>query len=75
MIVENCDRCKKSLQGQPFRMSRFNTDLLCMDCVDKETRHPDYQIAVEAELAEVRKGNYNYPGIGYPGENGRLGDV
>ena len=46
-------------------MSRFNTDCICMACAEAETRHPDYQKAVEAELAEIRKGNRNFEGIGY----------
>jgi len=46
-------------------MSRFNTDLICPDCEDEERRHPDYEKAAAAELAAVRAGNYNFPGIGW----------
>ena len=47
-------------------MSRFNTACLCLACAEAERHHPDYQKAVESELAEIRKGNYNFKGIGYP---------
>ena len=51
-------------------MSRFDTSCLCMRFAKAERHHPDYQKAVEAELAEIRKGNYNFMGIGYPTKGG-----
>ena len=66
-----CDRCHGELtEGRT--MSRFNTQCLCMTCAEKEQHHPDYKRAVEAELAELRAGNRNFRGVGWPGENGRL---
>jgi hypothetical protein len=47
-------------------MSFFNTQMVCKECETKEKNHPDYQKARETEEAEVRKGNYNFPGIGLP---------
>jgi hypothetical protein len=47
-------------------MSRFNTDIICTKCEEKEKAHPRYKEAWEAELREVQAGNYNYPGIGKP---------
>lgn len=47
-------------------MSRFNTECCCMDCIETEKRHPDYQRAYDAELQAVKNGDYNYPGIGKP---------
>jgi len=47
-------------------MSRFNTDIICVPCEDKEKAHPLYEKAWEAELAAVKAGDYNYPGIGKP---------
>ena len=44
-------------------MSRFNTACLCMECSKKEEEEPDYKEAVEAEISEIKKGNYNYKGI------------
>jgi hypothetical protein len=47
-------------------MSRFNTDMICDDCENKEKNHPAYAEAVKAELNAVKSGNYNFPGIGKP---------
>ena len=64
---QNCDRCRKPLNGIRM-MSMDNTDCLCMDCIEAERKRPDYKTAVEADHAEIRKGNYNFKGIGYPGK-------
>jgi hypothetical protein len=64
MNVDVCPRCGESTNNQTT-MSVFNTDTICIPCKDKEKEDPDYQLAVDTEAAEVRKGNYNYPGI-YP---------
>ena len=66
-----CDRCHKSLVGG-FSRSRFDTSALCFDCLEEERQHPDYQTAVDAELAVLRAGNRNFEGIGWPGKNGRV---
>ena len=34
----------------------------------KEHKHPKYQEARDAELAEVKAGNYNFEGIGRPAD-------
>lgn len=60
-----CDRCGGSPDGGRT-MSRFNTVCLCMRCAETERHHPDYWKAVETELAEIGRGNYNFKGIGYP---------
>lgn len=67
---QTCDRCGGPLQTRI--MSRFNTDCLCMKCAEEERNHPDYEKAAASELAAVRRGDYNFPGIGWPGKNGRL---
>lgn len=67
-----CDRCHSSLDGKSRQMSRFNTDALCHECLEAERQHPDYQKAVDAELAALRSGNRNFEGIGWPGKNGRV---
>lgn len=59
---EYCDRCGGSLKGGRI-MSRFNTACLCMECSKKEEEVPGYKEAVEAELEEIKKGNYNYKGV------------
>jgi hypothetical protein len=57
-----CDRCGKSLDGGRI-MSRFNTDCICIDCAQKEKSDPEYEKAVQAELKEIKKGNYGFKGI------------
>ena len=59
-----CIRC--GAKSVITTMSRFNTDTICIPCEDKERAHPSYKEAWEAELAEVKGGNYNYAGIGKP---------
>ena len=57
-----CDRCHKELKDGRI-MSMFNTDCICKECWHKEMKDEDYKKAVEAENAEIRKGNFNYEGI------------
>lgn len=59
---EKCDRCGETLKGGRI-MSMLNTECICISCKEKERKHKDYDKAVEAELSEVRKGNFNYEGI------------
>ena len=47
-------------------MSRFNTQMVCIACINAERAHPDYPAAEAAELASVRAGNYNFEGVGLP---------
>lgn len=62
--VENCDRCKKPLNGCRIQ-SMYSSAVLCMECHDKETKRSDYQEAVAADQAAIRNGDYNFPGIGW----------
>ena len=66
---DSCDRCGGELRVRT--MSRFNTDCICMKCAEEERNHPDSQTAADAELAAVKRGDMNFPGIGWPGKNGR----
>lgn len=59
-----CDRCGKLLKVR--KMSRFNTDCLCEECISKEKQHKDYRLAADAELDAYKRGVQNYPGIGLP---------
>ena len=61
---KHCDRCGGSLEKGRI-MSMFNEDCICMDCKAKERQRPDYRDALEADRAEIIKGNYNFKGIGY----------
>ena len=47
-------------------MSMFDVSLICMTCHEAETQHVDYNKARDAEIKEVKKGNRNFEGIGYP---------
>ena len=58
-----CDRCHGSLDAGRI-MSMYNEQVICMACKEKETQRADYRKAVEADHAEIRKGNYNFKGIG-----------
>ena len=61
---KHCDRCKGSLESGRT-MSMFNEDCICMKCKKEEMQKTDYNKAVEADHAEIKKGNYNFAGIGY----------
>ena len=60
-----CDQCGGRLESGRT-MSRFNTDPICLACAEAERRHPDYAKACAAELAAVKAGDRNFPGIGLP---------
>ena len=66
MSNKECPRCGKALHS--YMMSRFNTDEICMECVDREKAHSLYKDAYDAELAALQSGNYNFPGVGCPPE-------
>ena len=51
---KNCDRCGKSLKDGRIQ-SMFNSKCICMDCKKKE--------CTDSDIAEIRKGNYNFKGI------------
>lgn len=60
--MQICQRCHK--QTNVSIMSMFNTDVICMDCKKKETKDPRYEEARRVEAEQVRRGNYNFKGIG-----------
>ena len=60
----HCDRCHKPLNGARI-MSMYNEDCICMECKDKETQLSDYKTAQNADIAQIKAGNYNFNGIGY----------
>ena len=59
-----CDRCGEEVFA--LQMSRFNTEMCCVHCLEIERKRPKYKEAVEAELQQVRLGNYNFSGVGRP---------
>lgn len=68
--MNTCDRCRKPTRV--ISTSWFNTQDLCSTCQDEEAAHPDYAYAKEVENEAVRRGNYNFPGVGWPGVTGRV---
>lgn len=60
----HCDKCGKKLTART--MSMFNTDCICPECKIKETKLPEYPIAVEAENQAIKNGIKNFEGIGLP---------
>lgn len=62
--MRKCDRCNKETNS--FRMSFFNEDMLCGECLKEESNHPMYKKAKEVEMEHVLQGDYNYKGIGLP---------
>lgn len=69
-IVTLCERCGKKVIATT--MSVFNTETICVgvpdSCKERERRHPKYEEARAAEVAAVRGGNFNFPGIGRPAD-------
>lgn len=61
-IPKNCDRCGVPLHSS--KMSRFNEDIVCFDCISDEKEAPGYKAAAEEEFRQVLYRNYNFPGVG-----------
>lgn len=64
--MSRCERCFK--EAFVTTGSIFNTAQICMKCADKESVHPRYEEAREAKMLAVKGGDYNFPGIGLPGD-------
>jgi hypothetical protein len=47
-------------------MSMFNYDMICEPCKNKELKLPEYAAAEHADNEQIRLGNWNFEGIGYP---------
>lgn len=62
----HCERCGADLSQVSSIVSKFNTDTICIPCKTRERAHPDYKAADAAEIAAVRAGNMNFPGVGCP---------
>ena len=60
-----CERC--DTETNTTTMSMFNTQTICIPCREIERAHPKYEEACTKELEEVKKGNYNFEGIGWDG--------
>lgn len=75
-LPKDCQRCGGP--RNPWTMSLFNSQVICMRCKAVESKHPKYEHARDAEMDAVKMGDLNYPGIGLPPEledGGRLWEV
>ena len=59
-----CQRCYTP--SDAHTMSMFDVSLICMECKEVEQKNPRYGAARAAEEEEVKRGNLNFEGIGYP---------
>lgn len=64
MNEANCQRCYKLTNGITT-MSAFSEEIICMSCKEKEKQDPNYRKAVDADIEQIKQGNYNFKGIGY----------
>lgn len=64
--MSKCDRCYK--ETIVTTMSFFDASMCCPDCIKVEKTHPQYEEAHRREVEEVKRGNYNFPGIGLPND-------
>ncbi len=65
-----CDRCKK--ETLTHTGSWFSRETICVSCSREEAKHPDYEYAKAVEMEAVAEGNLNFPGVGWPGPDGRV---
>jgi len=57
-----CQQCYKETRAHI--MSMYSTRLICLECKDEETKQPDYREAVDADIAAIKTGDFNFKGIG-----------
>ena len=62
--MNNCGRC--NIQTNITRMSYFNEDMCCPNCIEVEKQHSEYAKAVRVENLAVRNGQTDFKGIGLP---------
>jgi hypothetical protein len=65
---EPCQRCGKDTSCKI--MSMFNTQMICMECKDKETKQPGYKQAEVKDLKEYA-GRLDSLGMGPQADNVR----
>lgn len=61
-----CDRCEQPPINNTTIMSKFNTQVICTPCKEKEMKHSKYKDAHDADNAAIKSGDYNFKGIGKP---------
>ena len=65
-----CQRCGR--ESTSFTGSWFSGELICLSCSEIEEAHPDFDFAHDTETEAVRRGDYNFEGVGWPGPTGRV---
>lgn len=61
-----CERCYT--ETNVTTGSYFNRQMICLECDRKERAHPKYAEAKRIEGEAVKRGDYNFPGIGKPAD-------
>ncbi len=46
----------------------FNAQIICLSCHEIEKDHPSYGVANKADINQIKKGNFNFGGIGLPSD-------
>ena len=64
MFSDVCNRCQE--RGYATIMSRYNLELICAKCANKERSHVAYKLAADIELKAYMNGNPNFEGVGRP---------
>lgn len=62
----NCQRCGK--ESSVWILSMFNDEAICLECKEKETKHPRYEEARKADVDATNRGERNFPGVGRPSD-------
>ena len=65
--MKTCDRC--GVATKTWTCSMFNTQEICLVCKEQERKHPRYQEACEADREAIKRGDYNFKGIGWTAPN------
>ena len=61
-----CDRCEQPPINSTTIMSKFNTQVICTPCKEKEMKHSKYKDACDAEKQAIDNGDGYFKGIGKP---------
>jgi hypothetical protein len=64
--MTTCKRC--GTETDCTSISIFNRDAICVECKDAERHHPRYRAACDAEIEAIRRGEADFPGIGFTPE-------
>lgn len=60
--MSTCDRCGK--EAFALTGSYFNMEMICLACDKEEREDPRFEEARRAEHEAVRRGDFNFRGIG-----------